>query len=98
MDASGVRRSANWTAAEDAVLADLFPERGVDACLRVLPKRTASAITGRVYHLGLRRLKGINGAPDKPIYDHRALSAALGEPAQPPGIPCPSWVTVHPCR
>lgn len=30
--------------------------------------------------------------------DHHALSAALGIPAQPPGIPFPSWVTVHPLR
>lgn len=99
MDASGVRRIANWTAAEDAVLVDLFPERGVDACLRALPKRTVSAITGRAYHLGLRRLNGLTkGAPDKPMYDHRALSDALGMPAQPPGIPCPSWILVHPCE
>lgn len=59
--------------------------------------KTAKQIQNRANHLRLAKpLVHEDGAHDLPAqYDHRVLAAVLGMPAEPPGIPLPSHVTVH---
>ena len=91
-----------FTQEEDDVLRRLYAQIGASGCARRIDK-TIPQIWNRAYILGAGKAGKRREAPDPaqrgiaPVerYDHRALSAALGIPAQPPEIQCPSWVTVH---
>ena len=51
----GVRSERYWTDAENDVLREHYPDKGLAYCLNLLPGRTKSATYGQVGKLGLKR-------------------------------------------
>jgi hypothetical protein len=83
-----------FTAEEDDVLRRYYATEGGAGCACRIDK-TIQQIWNRAYILGVA--PRLDARARKGRFDDRALAAALGVPAQPPGIPFPSTVLVHPC-
>lgn len=52
-----IGRNPNWTEAEDKILREVYPKKGMKGCLAALPHRTKSACVNRINYIGLKLTK-----------------------------------------
>ena len=64
-----------WTAAEDAVIAALYPDGGTEACVPMLPDRTPIAIQARAKRIRVAREVHCSDDVDTPIPAHEYTEA-----------------------
>lgn len=91
-----IARRAHRSQSATQMMLYALMEIGVVACRRT-KRPYFYRLTGKPLPLPDRREEP-QRVPDYRRYDHRPLARALGMPEQPPGIPVPSHVTVHPSR
>lgn len=74
----GHRDERYWTAEEDQILSDHYPTKGFEYCGSMLPRRSKSAIYGRVGVLGLKR-SGVKQKQTRSAEEYAALDAKISE-------------------
>lgn len=72
----------SWTEAEDKIVRELYPSKGAQALMPLLPRRTYNNIRDRAYKLGVVLNKK---AYRKTVYDKAAEHMRLHNPSQQPG-------------
>ena len=68
---------AKWTDTERHLLEQIYPDRGPDACLAVMPNRSRGSIIQAAFKMGLSDRHGEESATPVPAHDYTAPDYAL---------------------
>jgi len=70
-------KGSAWTDTESSLMEQIYPARGADGCMAVMPNRTRDAITQRAHKMGLSKPQIVEDPVPVPTHDYTAPDYAL---------------------